>query len=216
MVIFLDEEHGYLSWIGHHRDAYVIEGLRRPTRKAPTLHRAECSQIRSAGSKRTHWTTGRRLKACASDRDELIAWSEREYGQPPVECPQCHPSSQQPLAPLPPAERDHSLTPLAKEIVDFVVEAAVIQLDREEPDYDLTIGGLATALDKTPGQITSTLLHLVENGYLRIAGNSVSGRALPKGRGVFPTAAALRTLPAFTELSRRAIEKELGRLSADG
>lgn len=215
MVIFLDEERAYLSWTGHHREGFVLDALRRPTRKRPTLHRAGCGEVRSATIKRTHWTTGRRLKACALDRDELVAWSEHEYGAAPAECTQCTPTRQQRLAAASSGDDARSLTHLGKELVDFVVEAAVIQLDHDQCQYNLTVGDLASSFGKTPGQLTPALLRLVEDGYLRIEGKLAPGRALPKRRGVYPTATALRTLPAFEPMSQRAIAKELRRLASE-
>jgi hypothetical protein len=214
MVIFLDEERAYLSWIGHHREGFVIEAQRRPTRKRPVLHRAACDEIRSSGSRHSHWTTGRRLKACGLDRSELIAWSEREYTHSLVECTLCRPCAEQPVTLLARAGDARPLTRLGREIVDFVVESAVIQLDRGGAEYNLTLGELAAALHKSPGQLTSTMLRLIEDGYLRVEGKPALGKPFPTNCSVYPTQAALRTLPFFAEQSKRAIDKELKRLSA--
>ena len=59
MIIFLNEEGSYLSWVVHHPTGFVLDWLRKPTRKQPVIHRAKCSAIRRSKSKRTHWTTGR-------------------------------------------------------------------------------------------------------------------------------------------------------------
>jgi len=53
----------------------------------------------------------------------------------------------------------------------------------------------------------------VEDGYLRVQGIVVAGVALPADRRIYPTEDALRTLPAFEELSKRKIETELGTLT---
>lgn len=213
MVIFLNEERAFLSWTGHHRDGFVLAGLRRPTRQTPTLHRATCGEIKSGAGGRTHWTTGRHLMACGVDRQELLDWSNREYGEPPQACPQCRPDEELSLDELgASANGDTHLTHLGKEIVDYVVESAVIQLDHDEPQYKVTVGDVAAALGKTPGQLSSALLRLVESGHLRIEGNVTPGKSLPKRRPVYPTCAALRTLPAFAAMSRKALEAELARL----
>ncbi|MEQ8786802.1 MAG: hypothetical protein RIC55_10910 [Pirellulaceae bacterium] len=213
MVIFLNEERAYLSWTGHHRDGYVLAGWRRPTRKTPTLHRASCGEIKSGAGGRSHWTTGRRLMACAASLEELTQWSNREYGEAPQACTQCRPDAELRLDQLAASGDggDH-LTRLGKEIVEYVVESAVIQLDHQQSHYHLTVSDVAASLGKTPGQISGALLRLVETGYLRIEGKLTPGKPLPKRRPVYPTAAALCTLPAFAEMSPAELEAELAQL----
>ena len=80
MIIFLDEEGAYHSWVTHHRPGYVLDWLRKPTKKRPVMHRATCELVRRSKTKRTHWTTGRHLKACALDAEELSAWAAAEGG----------------------------------------------------------------------------------------------------------------------------------------
>lgn len=105
------------------------------------------------------------------------------------------------------------MTRLGKEIVDAVVEAAVIHLDRQESGYTLTVGDVARTFDKTPGQITSPLLRLIEDGYLRVQGEVAAGKPLPANRQIYPTEDALRTLPAFETMPQRKIKAELDTLA---
>jgi hypothetical protein len=213
MVIFLNEERAYLSWTGHHREGFVVAGLRRPTKKTPVLHRAACGEIKSGSGGRSHWTTGRHLMACSLDRQELIEWSRREYDEPPLACGECRPDVELSLEQLGASnEGDNHLTHLGKEIVDYVVESAVIQLDQDEPQYHLTVGDVAAALGKTAAQTSGPLLRLVETGYLRIEGILTPGKPLPKRRPVYPTAVALCTLPAFAEMAPAELQTELARL----
>lgn len=209
MIVFLDEETAYFSWVTHHREGFVLDALRRPTHKRPTLHRATCGEVRTASGKRSHWTTARHLKACSLKPGELIAWAEAEYGHPPDDCPQCRPGD----APRKQARQERvRLTKLESEIVDHVVERVAIELDRDEPHYEATVRSVAEYLDKTPRQIAPALLRLVEQGYLRIEGAPAGRKSLPGRCGVFPTAAALRTLPAFAKAPRRTLDAVFKRL----
>lgn len=215
MLIFLDEERAYLSWVSHHHDGFVLDWLRKPTRKRPTLHRATCPEIRRSKSKRTHWTTGRHLKACSLDLEELTDWARAESGAEPVPCGACapdHAASSEELAAA--GSEDAHLTRLGEDIVDYVLEAAVIHLDLEDDGYSLTVGDVADYVDKTPGQVTPALLRLVTDGYLRVEGEVPPGATLESARRVYPTEKALRTLPAFEKLSKRRIRGELKRLEA--
>ena len=209
MIIYLDEDNAYRSWVGHHRDGFVIEWLRQPTKKPPILHRATCSTIRVAKSKKTHWTSGRHLKACSLDFAELEAWAERESGHPPEFCQDCRPHQEVP-------EADHGqITKLGTEILDYVVEAAVIHMDNRDLGYELTVGRVADYLNKTTPQLAAALLRLVQHGYLRLDPDINAESELQPKQRVFPTSVALRMLPAFEQLSTEEIERELAALSGE-
>lgn len=208
MIVFLNEEHSYLSWIAHHHEGYVLDWRRQPTRQKPLVHRAQCDEIRHAKTKRTHWTTGHHLKACSLDLKELLSWAEQMGGKP-VNCAVCAPTDNAVAA----AQRQQPLTRLGKKIVDCVVERAVIHLDRGDQDYHVTVGEVAQALGKTPGQITSALRRLETDGYLRVPGDTGTG-ALTARLSVFPAPVAMRTLPAFEKMSKDRIQAELDQLTA--
>lgn len=210
MIIFRNEERAYLSWIAHHRNGFVLDWRRKPTRKQPVIHRATCELVRSSKTKRSHHTTGRHVKACALDVDELTAWAHEESAEA-LSCDRCQPHDESASA----APRERHLTKLGKEIVDFVVEAAVIHLDRHDSDYEMTVADVAACLDKTPGQVSPALVRLAEDGYLRLGGQPAPGASLTSGCKIFPTADALRTLPAFGKMPRRKVEQELDSLSDD-
>ena len=120
MIIFIHEDRAYLSWVAHHRDGFVVDWLRKPTRKHPVLHRAACSEIKKTSSKSTHWTTGRHLKACSQDLDELRAWMHDEGSTRPEVCPHCHP-----LQLSTSSADDRHLTTLSSEALEYVLEVAV-------------------------------------------------------------------------------------------
>ncbi len=148
MIIYLDEDRSYLSWVFHHRDGFVIDWLRQPTRQKPVLHRANCKSIRVSPTKKTHWTTGRHIKACSLDRQKLQQWAQEESGHAVVLCEEC-------LSGASPAddERPGYITKLGRELLDFVLETAVVHLDNQDAGYRLTVGDLADSADKTTGNI---------------------------------------------------------------
>ena len=210
MVIFINEDRAYFSWLTHHRHGFVMEMLRKPTRKQPVVHRATCGKIKSSKSKKTHWTTGRHIKACSLEMDELLGWAETEAEREPVYCGECKPTFEDASH----VHHERHLTKLGKDIVDYIVEAAVVCLD-QDAQYDVTVGDVAAYLDKSPAQISSTLLRLVGDEYVRTDGDVSADKTLPSKQRLYPTADALRTLPAFEQMSQRKISEELEQL-ADG
>ncbi len=212
MIIFLDEERGYRSWVVHHREGFVVDWLRRPTRQLPTLHRATCKQIREKTGPKSRWTTGRHVKACSLDRDELVAWAVAESGKPPVECPSCQPDV--PTRQLPATNRT-PITKLGHQILDFVVEIAIIHLDRRDAAYRLTVEDVAGAHDKTVGQIADALNRLVRAEYLCLGESPDSQVGLDPRQRVYPTARALQMLPDFEKEAKSKIDAELAFLRPD-
>jgi hypothetical protein len=205
----LDEEGPYLSWVTRHRDGFVIDWLRKPTRRHPIVHRSTCKKIKVAKSKKTHWTTGRRLKACSADLQQLAKWAEQESGQEISYCDECQPQTKtRSHRPVDPGQ----LTKLQKEIMDYVLEIAVIHLDNPEQTYELTVGNVAECLNKTTGQITGALLRLIQGSLLRLDQTVVGKADIRSPLRVFPTSQALKKEPAFKKLSEREIKAELAGL----
>ena len=192
-----------------------MDALRKPTRKQPTLHRATCDEIRRSPRARSHWTTGRRVKACAAIPEELLEWSTRELSEP-LCCQKCHPDSPS-AEPAPSTNGRGHLTRLGREVVDYVTEIAVIHLDNGDRPYRLTAGDIAQCLNKSPAQLTAVLTRLVEEGYLYLEdGEDGIERACdePAGPGVrvYPAARSFRTLPFYAAAPNAVIEAELCRL----
>ncbi len=65
MILFLDEDRAYLSWVTHHRNGFVLDCHRKPNKHHLMLHRAICPDIKRSATKTTHWTTGHHMKACS-------------------------------------------------------------------------------------------------------------------------------------------------------
>jgi hypothetical protein len=208
MIIYLGEDGAYLAWLGRHRDGFVLDALRKPTRKPAALHRAACSSIRKSPSRTTHWTTGRHLKACSLDWDELAAWASAEYGGQPVTCDQCAAWGTAPGGQRSPEDARRGLTRLGRQVLDCVIDSAVIHLDNGDGAYDLAVSDLADRLGKSPAQIAAPLAQLEGAGLLHFEGDLPASAR----RRVYPTASALRLLPTFEALSETEIAEELDRL----
>ena len=93
MILFLDEDQAYLYWVAHHRSAFVLDCLRHPTKAHLVVHRATCPEIKRSESKRTHWTTGKHMKGCAADIQQLTAWAMEQTENEPAFCPLCSPQT---------------------------------------------------------------------------------------------------------------------------
>ena len=88
MIIFLDDDRAYRSWVTHHRRGFVLDGRRRPKARKldgqsgtphPTSPASAASRgsvratsdppvspLRKGGRKRTHFTSGGRVRRCAA------------------------------------------------------------------------------------------------------------------------------------------------------
>lgn len=199
MILFLNEDRAYLSWVAHHRGGFVLDGRHRPHLGHLVLHRALCSQIKGRTG-RSHWTTGGRFKACSLSREELQTWGEAETEKPVAECPECH----SPREALAPPEHEH-LTRLEREILEYIVESAAIHLEWPDgPPYRLTVADIGACMAKTPGQLRAALTHLQEQGWILPAGKSTKHEPFPPRRLILPTVDAVRQTPGFeTELPER-------------
>jgi len=209
MIIFVNEDRAYLTWVTHHRQGFVLDGRRKPRLDHLMIHRATCPAIKSAPSRRFHWTTGAKLKACALDRVELETWATEVTAALPAWCADCQPCLDTASAS---SGRGRS-SKLGREILDYVLDAAVIHLEHEFPPYRLTIGDIAACFAKTPGQLRPAINRLIDEGLLMPVGQGrLSTLRLPQ-RIVLPTMQALRTLEAFRDESDAAIQSELKKLN---
>ena len=210
MLIFLNDDRAYLYWVAHHRHGFVLDGKRKPRPSHLMVHRATCQEIKSAASRHTtHWTTGSRLKACSLDRNELQAWAVEETGAAPEGC-HCNLENQSP------PDSDHvQLSKLARDVLEYILEAALIHLEIEHPPYHLTVGDISAFFGKTPGQMSPVLQRLLEGGFLTVQGRVGTAVAFAPKRVVLPTMTALRTLEAFRTESDSTNREELAKLDPD-
>lgn len=208
MIVFLNEDRSYLNWVTHNRQGYVLDGRRRPKVRQLVLHRATCAEVKGSFKSRTHWTTAGRLKACALSLEELKVWAAEETDLAAVVCDNCRPGEEN----LSEESSSPHLTKLAAEVLDYVVEAAVIHLDNEHPPYRLCVGDIAACFAKTPGQLSAALHQLVDMGLTVMHGRMAKDAPFGPKVLVFPTPDALRTLDAFREESDAALVAELEKL----
>lgn len=215
MIIILNDDHAYLGWLAHHRDGFVVDARRKPSLKHTVLHRALCPEIRNSSNKRTHWTTGARMKACSLDAGELREWVKDAVGGEPLLCEQCRPGEELEAAAiesLSEPRRSAGLSRQARRVLDHVLEVAVIALEQPAA-YTLTLDELAAAEGKQPRQLSAAVLRLLADGYLTTRAKPVPGRPLVGQAALFPTAKALRSLPALADLGDMELDALLHRLT---
>lgn len=208
MILFMDEDRAYLSWLTHHRNGFVLECARKPSKHHLMLHRATCRAVKHSETKKTHWTTGQHMKACSLDAEQLKAWALEQTGVEPNGCADClittdHHTQEMPL----------HLTKLDQEILSFVLEVAAMHLDDGAGAYWLSVGMVAKCLLKTPGQLSEALGRLVVDGLLRTTEKWADGKPFPTKGCLLPTALAMKTLPSYQDRSDEEIEAEIGMLT---
>ncbi|MBC8355809.1 MAG: hypothetical protein H8E66_27855 [Planctomycetes bacterium] len=213
MVIVVNDDAVYLSWIRRHHGGYVVDTKRKAMKRNTTLHLATCDAIRTSRTKRTHWTTGDHIKACSMDRAELLEWFGEQIGGEPRLCDACLPIPKQgsSLGSTRFDTDDHHLTKLGRDIVSVVLESAVIHLDNDL-EYWTTIDDIASQLSKTPAQIGPAVERLVAQQMVEIEGEGERNDANWSRRRIFPTGNALATIPAFGEMNSTDLQSELSML----
>ena len=206
MLIIINDDPVYISWLSRHRSGFVLDAKRKPTRNHVILHRAICSVIKP--HKRARLTTGGHLKACSLDATELESWAEEQTGGGLTDCQQCHPRelehADDERAPA------HALTRLGREVLSYVLDLAVMYLDGEDTRYRPNVDNVAAYLGKSVAQTNPVMQRLIDEGYLKSGGLSTKGAA--STTVIYPTAKALRTIPAFAEMTEKEVAEELDKL----
>ncbi len=204
MLIIINDDAVYVSWVFRHRQGFVVDCKRKPARNHLILHRATCSVIKP--HKRARLTTGAHIKACSLDAAELASWALEQTGGGLVACSECQPDHEEPATPE--HQLKHALTRLGRDILSYVLDLAVMYLDGEDRHYHPNIQDVAVYLDKTPAQIMPALHRLIEEGYLD-CDPPATNDMLPSTSIIYPTARALRTIPAFDAMPNSAVAAEL-------
>ncbi len=208
MVIYIDEDRAYYHWITHHRQGFVLAGRYRPNWSQLVLHRATCFDVKSAKARRTNWTTGSRFKACALQRETLLQWVEADIRRTCRNCPECKPDLDGETA-----KRDRApLTRLSADILEYILEAAVIHFDEETPPYHLTVAMIATCMGKSAAQVSPAPRRLLSDVYVEFDGRIPVGKAFRPRSVVYPTVLALQTLPEFAGQTDAQLAAELAKL----
>jgi hypothetical protein len=98
MQHFVDDDHGYLDWLDHHPDGFVINTLRTPSAAYLMLHRASCGTITGKPARGTTFT-GEYAKVCG-ERNELEEFT-RHLGGHAQPCGLCLAQRGQPVTATP-------------------------------------------------------------------------------------------------------------------
>jgi hypothetical protein len=210
MIIFLNDDQAYLSWVRFHRDGFVLDGRRRHGRHQGLLHRSTCATIR--GGKHKHWTTGTRLKACSMDLSELADWARETSGAEASACEACHPGTETSENLAGASAEATRFTPLSSNVLTYTLETAIIHLSNGAAGYRLTVADIAACLRKTPAQLTQAIQRLLDAGYLTISRPLRRNGAFAENGLIRPTIAALRTLEAYASSSDGELQAEIDKL----
>jgi len=195
MIIFINDGAAERRWLKLHHDAVVVEHLRRRGKPLLVVHGASCDRLnKPARRSRDRWLI------CSAEPEEALKWCGDHFSAEPVNCDAC--GGRVSAAPSAP-----HLSRLARDVLDYVLDVAVIHLEPEAKPYRLTIADIAQCLQKTAGRLAAPLRTLQDAGLITIA-------AVPRHRGeiVYPTADALRTLPYFAAFDAPLLENELAKL----
>jgi len=207
MLIIINDDPVYTAWLARHRQGFVVDSKRKPTRGHLVLHRATCSIIKP--HKRARLTTGAHLKACSLECAELIEWAEEQTGTKPTPCEQCQPYSEEQDT----AAHDggRAMTHLGREMLSYILDVAVMYLDGEEPRFRATLQNVAEYLDKTPRQLAPVLRRLMDEGFAE-CDVPLQGDPAAHHSVVYPTGKALRSIPAFEAMASEDLKRELAKL----
>ena len=212
MIIFLNDDHAYLSWVRSHRDGFVLEG-RRQGRGGRLIHRSTCAAVRSG--KRRRWTTGQQFKACSLSLTELVDWARETYGGELACCAGCQPTCEPVEGIVTDKIHEARLTPLASNILNYALETAIVHLNQGSAPYRVTIRDVAHCLHKTPAQLTGAIQRLLAQDLLEVAPLPRRDGRLVELAEIWPTMAALRTLDGYADWDKTDLEKEIQRLRGE-
>lgn len=205
MLIFLNDDEACRHWLAHHRQGYAVHGLRTRKPTGLTLHNAQCEALRDA-TKHGRATTRRHWTACSTNQGELLRWCMAEYGVEPSICDACGSAPPTDLRTWSPG-----LTRGSHDVLDFVLDVAIIHLEPDAKPYRLTIGDIAHCLRKTTGQLSPAVRSLSEKQLILVE-PPTGRRATFERSTVYPTPAGLKTLPYFTDWTNSQLTAELAKL----
>jgi hypothetical protein len=144
------------------------------------------------------------------DLTELAEWARDNSGAEPPACDACQPRNE--ASGLTGSTDPATLTPLARNVLDYVLETAIVHLTNGGSSYRLTVGDIAACLHKTPGQLAQVIRRLLDGGYLSLSPSLRRDGSASVKAEIKPTATALRVLDAYREFSDIALHAELKRL----
>ncbi|MFO0914746.1 MAG: hypothetical protein U0795_17440 [Pirellulales bacterium] len=217
MVIFVNDDGAYRSWVTHHRGGFVLDGVWKRELAQLVLHRATCEVVRGRGTGHVHrttgdahLTTGGRIKAYGLTLSELVDWASQRTGVTPESCSECQPG--RPLADR--ADARQQLSHLASSVLDYVLDVAVIHLDDPSSPYRLTVSDVARCHGKSTAQLENTLNQLIHEGLIIVVAPASRSQRSADRSLVLPTPSLLRTLPAFSNQSPEELATQIAILEA--
>lgn len=74
VLVFADNDDGYLAWLDAHPVGFVLNSFRNPKPTYLKLHRASCGRIRGVPPRGGAWTSPY-IKICSGQRAEIEAWA---------------------------------------------------------------------------------------------------------------------------------------------
>ena len=91
VLIFEDNDLGYLRWVEKNDSGYVVNAKRVMARDDDwvVLHKATCSTIKGEPSRGEVWTSGQYLKVCSRSKDLALEWVRRNYVSKAHNCDRC-------------------------------------------------------------------------------------------------------------------------------
>jgi hypothetical protein len=87
---FENDDTGYLAWLGHNPEGFVINCNANPSPNYVTVHRATCHTINGTPTKGTEWTVLYR-KVCGDTVSDLDRWAADNVATHPHRCGSCQP-----------------------------------------------------------------------------------------------------------------------------
>ena len=87
---FINDEFGYLDWIGNNPQGFVVNCERNPTPAYLVLHIAICLTITGTPANGEYWTRDY-IKVCSLSKEELDEWARKEVGGELHPCGICKP-----------------------------------------------------------------------------------------------------------------------------
>ncbi len=87
MVLFVDDDRGYLQWLSAHPDGFVVNTYRQPSPRYLRLHSAAYRMINGDPANGRRWTADY-IKVCGTRR-ELETWAATVVGGQVQPCALC-------------------------------------------------------------------------------------------------------------------------------
>ena len=92
VVLFRDDDPGYVTWVTKNPKGYVVNIQRSLTASDARMHSASCGHLAraidaSAAAQRRLTTTY--VKVCSPSVDQLVEWSANRVGDQVQRCPTC-------------------------------------------------------------------------------------------------------------------------------